>query len=61
LIAADAVGAIVQHYVRLLSRERADRTDQCPRCASRNIRTFFDIAIEPEHFGGAVRRLEILD
>jgi hypothetical protein len=48
LIAAEAVGSIVKHYVRLLSRERADRTDQCPRCASRNVRTFFDIAIEPD-------------
>ena len=48
LIAADAVDAIVKHYMRLLSRERADRTDQCPRCASRNVRTFFDIEIEPD-------------
>jgi hypothetical protein len=48
LIAADAVDAIVKHYVRLLSRERADRVDQCPHCASRNIRTFFDIEIKPD-------------
>jgi hypothetical protein len=48
LIAADAVDAIVKHYVSLLSRERTDRTDQCPRCASRNVRTFFDIVIEPD-------------
>jgi hypothetical protein len=48
LIAADAVDAIVKHHVRLLSRERADRTDECPRCASRNLRTFFDIAIGPD-------------
>jgi hypothetical protein len=48
LIAADSVDAIVKHYARLLSRERADRTDLCPRCASRNVRTFFDIEIEPD-------------
>jgi hypothetical protein len=48
LITADAIDSIVKHYARLLSRERADRTDQCPRCASRNVRTFFDIAIEPD-------------
>jgi hypothetical protein len=48
IIAVDAVDAIVKHYARLLSRERADRTDQCPRCASRNVRTFFDIEIEPD-------------
>ena len=48
LIAAEAIDAIVTHYVRLISRKRADRTDQCPRCASRNLRTFFDIQIEPD-------------
>ncbi|MFB2562950.1 hypothetical protein [Rhizobium sp. IMFF44] len=48
LVALDAVDAIVRHYMCLLSRERHDRTDQCPRCASRNLRTFFDIAIAPE-------------
>jgi hypothetical protein len=48
LVALDGVDAIVKHYVRLLSRERADRTDQCPQCASRNVRTFFDIAIAPD-------------
>jgi hypothetical protein len=48
LIASDALDTIVKHYARLLSRERADRTDQCPRCASRNLRTFFDIQIEPD-------------
>jgi hypothetical protein len=48
LIAKDAVEAIVVHYVHLLSRERVDRTDQCPRCASRNLRTHFDNGIEPD-------------
>jgi len=48
IIAVDAVDGIVKHYARLLSRERTDRVDQCPRCKSRNIRTFFDIEIEPE-------------
>lgn len=48
LIAADPVDVIVKRYVRLLSREREDRTDQCPCCMSRNVRTYFDIAIEPD-------------
>jgi hypothetical protein len=48
LIAAEAVHAIVKHHVSLFSREREDRADQCPLCASRNVRTFFDIAIEPD-------------
>lgn len=46
LIAKDAVNAIVVHMAHLLSRERHDRTDQCPRCASRKLRTFYDVAIE---------------
>ncbi|GLS33497.1 hypothetical protein SAMN04488498_12564 [Mesorhizobium albiziae] len=48
LVALDAVDAIIKHYARLLSRERADHIEQCPRCQSRNVRTFFDIAIEPD-------------
>jgi len=48
LIAKDAVDATVMHYTHLLSRERADHTDQCPRCASRNLRSHFDIEIEPD-------------
>jgi len=47
VIAVDAADGIVKHYARLLSRERTDRADQCPRCKSRNIRTFFDIEIGP--------------
>jgi len=47
VIAVDAVDAVVKHYVQLLSRERTDRVEQCPRCKSRNIRTFFDIEIGP--------------
>ncbi|UEP47394.1 hypothetical protein LMA00_12135 [Burkholderia ambifaria] len=47
IIAVDAVDGIVRHYARLLSRERTDRVDQCPRCKSRNVRTFFDIEIGP--------------
>ncbi|HEY5237403.1 MAG TPA: hypothetical protein VIJ62_03400 [Rhizomicrobium sp.] len=48
LICVDSVDTIVGHYAHLLSRERADRTDQCPRCASRNVRIYFDIEIEPD-------------
>lgn len=47
-VSADAVEAIIKHYVGILSRERADRIETCPRCASRNIRTFYDRSIEPD-------------
>ena len=36
------------HSLRLLSRERADRVDQCPECGSRDLRTFYDPSIEPD-------------
>jgi hypothetical protein len=45
LIAKHAVDGIVTHMAHLLSRERHDRTHECPRCGSRDLRTFFDIAI----------------
>jgi Zn finger protein HypA/HybF involved in hydrogenase expression len=48
LIAVHAVEAIVIHMTHLLTREGRDRTDQCPSCGSRALRTFFDIEIEPD-------------
>jgi hypothetical protein len=39
---------IVGHYVQLIMSEQSDKTDKCPLCSSRNIRTHFDIAIEPD-------------
>jgi len=53
LIAKYAVDAIVVHMVHLLNRERHDRTEQCPRCASRKRHTYYDLAIEPDgaYFG----------
>ncbi|CAN5348581.1 hypothetical protein BH09ACT8_BH09ACT8_30870 [soil metagenome] len=48
LIAKRAVDALAVHMANILTRERWDRTDQCPRCESRAIRTFFDPEIAPE-------------
>jgi hypothetical protein len=39
---------IIGHYVQLLMQERSDKTERCPLCSSRNIRTHFDIGIEPD-------------
>ena len=47
-IAIHACDTVVGHLVQILERERTDRTDQCPLCKSRNIRTHFDISIEPD-------------
>ena len=43
-----AVDTLIGHNVFLLMRESTDKTDQCPVCLSRNIRTHFDMAIEPD-------------
>lgn len=45
IIAVEAVGTLVKAFLTLVSREREDRTDQCPICKSRNVRTHFDIEV----------------
>lgn len=47
-IAIHACSTVVGHFIQILERQRTDRTDECPICDSRNIRTHFDIAIEPD-------------
>lgn len=47
-IAIHACDTVVGHLIQILERERTDRTDQCPLCKSRHIRTHFDISIEPD-------------
>jgi hypothetical protein len=47
-IAIHACGTVVGYFIQILERERTDRFEQCPVCKSRNLRTHFDIAIEPD-------------
>ena len=47
-IAIHACDTLVGHSVQLLERSKRDRTDKCPTCSSRNIRSHFDMAIEPD-------------
>jgi len=47
-IAVHAVDTLIGHNVFLLMRESTDKTEQCPVCSSRNIRTHFDMEIEPD-------------
>ena len=47
-IAIDGCDTIVGHYVQLLMREKTDKTERCPNCSSRNLRSHFDIGIEPD-------------
>jgi hypothetical protein len=44
-IAVHGCDTVVGHLVQILEREKTDRTDQCPLCGSRKLRTHFDISI----------------
>lgn len=47
-IAIHSCDTVVGHFVQILMRERTGNTQECPLCKSRNIRTHFDIGIEPD-------------
>lgn len=47
-IAIHACGNIVLHFAQLLARSRTDKTDECPICKSRQIRTHYDSEIVPD-------------
>ena len=47
-IAIHSCQTVIGHLIQILERERTDRIDQCPVCKSRNIRSHFDISIEPD-------------
>lgn len=44
-ISLHATSMIIGHFVLLLSRGRRDKSQMCPICSSRKIRTHFDIGI----------------
>lgn len=47
-IAIHACQTTIGHFIQILEKSRADKTDLCPVCRSRNVRTHFDIAISPD-------------
>ena len=47
-IALHDCDTIIGHFVHILQRESTDKTDQCPVCKSRNLRTHFDMSIGPD-------------
>lgn len=47
-IAVHACDTVVGHFVQILERDRTDRTDHCPACQSRHVRTHFDLSIHPD-------------
>lgn len=47
-IAIHSCDTVVGHFVQILMRERTGNALACPLCKSRNVRTHFDISIEPD-------------
>jgi len=48
LIAIEGSDQIVGNFVILLMMGRTDKSEICPQCASKNIRTHFDINVDPD-------------
>ncbi|EMR0690120.1 gamma-glutamylcyclotransferase [Pseudomonas aeruginosa] len=46
-IAMHSCQTVIGHMIQILDRSRQDRTEQCPVCKSRDVRTHFDIDIPP--------------
>jgi hypothetical protein len=47
-VAIHSTQTTIGHFVQILERSRTDKTEQCPVCKSRNIRSHFDISIQPD-------------
>ena len=47
-IAIHACQTVIGHVVQILERARTDKTNECPICKSRKVRTHFDISIQPD-------------
>lgn len=48
IIAAEAVGVQIGHFVQLTIRDLVDLIAQCPQCSSRDVRSYYDPAIMPD-------------
>lgn len=47
-IAIHSTDTVVGHFIQILMRDRTGNTQECPLCKSRDIRSHFDIGIEPD-------------
>jgi hypothetical protein len=47
-IAIHSCQTTIGHFIQILERSRSEKTEQCPVCKSRDIRTHFDITIPPD-------------
>ena len=48
IIAAEAVGVQIGHYIQLVIRDKVDLVGSCPQCSSRDVRSYYDLSIEPD-------------
>jgi hypothetical protein len=47
-IAIHSCQTTVGHFIQILERSRTEKTERCPVCTSRNVRSHFDIGILPD-------------
>lgn len=47
-IAIQSCDTVTGHFITLLERQRTGGAQECPACKSRNVRSHFDIDIEPD-------------
>jgi hypothetical protein len=47
-IAIHACQTVIGHFIQILERSRTDKTEECPVCKSRGLRTHYDISIPPD-------------
>lgn len=47
-IAIHSTQTVIGHFIQILEKSRSDKTELCPVCKSRHIRTHFDIGIPPD-------------
>lgn len=46
-VAIHSCRTTIGHFIQVFERSRTDKTEECPVCKSRNIRSHFDLAIKP--------------
>ena len=47
-IAIHACQTVIGHFIQVLEKSRTDKTEECPVCKSRDVRTHYDISIPPD-------------
>lgn len=47
-VAIHSCQTTIEHFIRVLARSRTDKTEECPVCKSRNVRSHFDLSIQPD-------------